>query len=269
MGSSCYMGYGISLNTTTTLGELPGSKVFFRSWKFLTASQLPTLTRCPRCRAGPGAGHEGVKAPPRWPPSCTPEGSRGRLPPCLWGGSQGPAALPGRALCLFAPDGASSPARPGHSGPLNFPGPERAKLPTFQAAGLALEEARHGAPPSHPRRYRGRGALQPGPWPLRASGGPVSRGLQPGPRSLLLVSAWKPPRPPPGRPPRAAPACSRAGARCNVVALPQWPVCRTARRAGARVPVMTQGPGHCRPAGPTWTCSSPVPFIGGPLPRGH
>ena len=38
---------------------------------------------------------------------------------------------------------------------------------------------------------------------------------QPGPRFLLLVSCLKPPLQSPGRPPKAAPACNRAGARCT------------------------------------------------------
>lgn len=208
---------------------------------------------------------------------CTPEGVTRQAALCLWGGSQGPAALPGRALCPLRPDGASSPARPALSGPLNFPGPERAKLPTFQAAGLALEEARHGAPPSHPRRYRGRGCAPAGPLrPLRASGGPVSRGRSLGRdpyfSSLAAPAASR----------KASEGCARLqpgrGAMQRGRTALQWPVCRTARRAGARVPVMTQGPGHSagRPALEkgcpllllkTWPCSSPVPFIGGPLLR--
>ena len=78
---------GVSKHHHHSGGSCQDPRFSARSWKFLlrpvppVASQLPP----PKVPSAPGwagrHGHEGVKAPPRWPPCfALLRGSRGRLP---------------------------------------------------------------------------------------------------------------------------------------------------------------------------------------------
>lgn len=129
--------------------------------------------------------------------------SRSRRPPRA-------GALPsaaGRRLlpCASRTFGAAELSRPQASQTPNLPG---------SRPGLGWGEA--GRAPHPPSAIPGPGVRSSrAPSASENVWRPCEPRPQPGPRFLLLVSCLKPPLQSPGKPPKAAPACNRAGARCT------------------------------------------------------
>lgn len=174
-------------------------------------------------------------------------------------GRQSRSRRPPRAGALpFAAGRRLLPCASTLSGPLQNSRPRAGQTPNLPGSRPGLGRRRR-TPPSHPGDTGAECAPAGSLRPLRASRTCTDQGRSLGRDPTL--SCLKPPRPPPGRPRGCARLQPSRGAMQRGRTALQWPVCRTARQAGARVPVMTQGPGHVGRAGrPTWTLLIPSAF---------